>query len=310
MISLSGLQELVEVRSASGDEGVMKEYLLKFIQKNQVEWNVKPKVVEGKGFQDALILVFGQPTTAVFVHMDSIGYMVAYDNELVRIGGPRTIDGTTLVGRDAIGEIEGELMLIEDPEEGNKLRILSDRIIERGTILTFKPNYRETPDFVQSPYMDNRLGLWIALELCKSAQNVAIVFSTYEEQGGGSVGFLGKYLIERLGIYQALICDITWVTEGIKAGEGVAISLHDRGIPRRFFIKKILAIAGQSNIPFQLEVESSGGSDGTMLQDSDLPFDWCFIGAAEQYVHSPDEKVHKKDIQAMLEIYQLLLSKL
>ena len=54
----------------------------------------------------------------------------------------------------------------------------------------------------------------------------------------------------------------------------------------------------------------NGGSDGNALQKSDYPWDWCFVGAPEDNVHSPDEKVHKKDIQSMLDLYKKLMKKL
>lgn len=310
MIDLSGLSELVAIRSTSGDESAARNYVIDHVQKHQDTWKVKPKIVQGKGFQDTLILVFGKPTTAVFTHLDSIGFMVGYENDLVSIGSPRIIDGTELVGSDSLGEIDIELMVIEDEDGGKSATAVSERILDRGTNLTFKPHFRETDEYIQSPYMDNRLGLWVALKLCETLENGAIVFSTYEEQGGGSVGFLGKYLIEKLDVYQALICDITWVTQGIRPGMGVAVSLHDKGIPRRSFVNRILEITRKSGIAYQLEVESAGGSDGTMLQQSDLPFDWCFIGAPEENVHSPNEKVHKADIKAMLELYKVLMQKL
>ncbi|MEX1003169.1 MAG: M20/M25/M40 family metallo-hydrolase [Crocinitomicaceae bacterium] len=310
MIDLKGLKELVEVRGCSGDEHLVKSYLLDYIHTHQSKWAVTPKIIEGKGFQDAIILVFGTPKTAVFAHLDTIGYMVAYDNKVVKNGGPKTVDGATLVGSDSQGEIETELMVIENEEGNDTLKVISGRTIDRGTNLTFKPNYRESEEFVQSPYMDNRLGVWVALELCKTLKNGAIVFSTYEEQGGGSVGFLGKYLIDHHGVHQSLICDITWVTDGVQHGEGVAISMHDKGIPRRVFVNRILQIALESGIPYQLEVESAGGSDGTMLQNTDLAMDWCFIGAPEDNVHSPDEKVHKTDIKSMLNLYKELMEKL
>ncbi|MCB9224088.1 MAG: M20/M25/M40 family metallo-hydrolase [Crocinitomicaceae bacterium] len=310
MIDLKGLKELVEVRGCSGDEGAIKDYILQYVKDNQTNWKVKPQIIEGKGFQDAFILVFGTPRTAVFAHIDTIGYMVGYDNALVKNGGPRTIDGIELVGTDSKGEIETELMVIETEDGGQILQALSDRTLDRGTNLSFKPNYRETESDVQSPYMDNRLGVWVALQLCETLENGAIVFSTYEESGGGSVGFLGNYLIKEHDVYQALISDITWVTDGILEAKGVAISMHDKGIPRRSFVNKIIKLAQEHKIPYQLEVESAGGSDGTMLQQTDLPFDWCFIGAPEQHVHSPDEKVHKADIVAMLDLYKVLMEKL
>ena len=78
----------------------------------------------------------------------------------------------------------------------------------------------------------------------------------------------------------------------------------------RSYVEKIISLAKESGIPFQLEVEGSGGSDGTEIQKAPYPIDWCFIGAPEDYVHSPDEKVHKKDIESMLKLYQYLMEKL
>jgi putative aminopeptidase FrvX len=176
--------------------------------------------------------------------------------------------------------------------------------------LTFKPNFIETEDFVQSPYLDNRLGVWCALQLAKTLENGAIVFSTYEEHGGNSIGFLARYLYNQFNIRQALICDITWVTEGVPHGKGVAISMRDGLIPRKVFIDKIITLAKASNIPFQLEVESAGGSDGSTLQKSELLIDWCFIGAPEDFVHSPSEKVAKFDIDSMVKMYAFLLQNL
>ena len=86
--------------------------------------------------------------------------------------------------------------------------------------------------------------------------------------------------------------------------------MRDSGIPRRSYINKIVDLAKESKIPFQLEVESAGGSDGNALQRSPFPFDWCFIGAPEDNVHTPDEKVYKGDIKAMVDMYNYLLEKL
>lgn len=304
------LEELVAVRGASGDESAIKSFLLDYIEANKHSWKTVPKIIHGDGFQDALILVFGEPKTAIFAHIDTIGFTVGYNNNLIKIGGPRTIDGIELVGSDSLGEIETELMVIENEEGSKELQCVSDRIIDRGTNLTFKTNFKLTEEFVESPYMDNRLGTWVALKVAENLENGAIVFSTYEEHGGGSVGYLGKYLYETYNLRQALISDITWVTEGVQHNKGVAISMRDQGIPRRSYLNRIIAIAKEAGIEYQLEVESAGGSDGTMLQNTDLPFDWCFIGAPEDNVHSPNEKVALKDIRSMVQIYEELMKKL
>ncbi len=303
------VKKLAEIPSVSGDEGRIKQFLLDYIQKNNKNWKVQPEIYEGSAFQDCIILVFGQPRTAIYAHTDSIGFTVGYDKELLKIGGPKIIDGIKLVGEDNKGKIETELMVIED-EERTALSYVFDREIERGTNLTFKPDFRETDEYIQSPYMDNRLGVWVALKIAETLEHGAIVFSTYEEVGGNSVANCAKFLLEKHNVYQALICDITWVTNGVKHGKGVAISMKDSGIPRRSYLNKIISLAKESKIDFQLEVESSGGSDGGVLQKSYLPIDWCFIGAPEDNVHSPDEKVHKHDIHAMVELYKYLMKHL
>jgi putative aminopeptidase FrvX len=301
------LKKLVEIRGASGDESRVRDFLIEYVRANCSKWAVQPELVYGDHFQDCLILIFGKPKTAIYAHMDSIGFTVGYGKELIKIGGPRTIDGMQLVGSDSKGEIETELMVIDEEDGGKLLQYVYDREIDRGTILTFKPNFRETDEFIQSPYMDNRLGIWNALKVAESMENGAIVFSTYEEHGGNTVGFCAKYLLDNFGVRQALISDITWVTHGVKHGGGVAISMRDSGIPRRTYLNRIIELSKDSGIAFQLEVESAGGSDGTMLQKSYLPIDWCFIGAPEDHVHSPDEKVFKYDIMTMVELYKYLV---
>jgi len=304
------LKTLIEIRGAASDESRMKQYIIDYVKKEGVNWKVQPEIIEGKGFQDTVILVFGEPRTAIYAHMDSIGFSVGYDKELIKVGGPRLLDGIQLVGSDSKGEIETELMVIEQEDGSIDLQYVLDREIDRGTLLTFKPNFRETEEYIQSPYLDNRLGVWNALKVCENLQNGAIVFSTYEEHGGNTVGFCAKYLWDKYELNQVLISDITWVTHGVMHGAGVAISMRDNGLPRKSYLDKIIALAKDSGVPFQLEVESAGGSDGGVLQKSDLPIDWCFIGAAEDNVHTPDEKVFKSDIQAMVDLYIYLMEKL
>ena len=303
------LKEMCAIHAPAGGEQPLTEFVLNHIQKHKKGWKVQPKIFHGDGFQDCIVLAFGKPKTAIFAHLDSIGFTVKYDNEIVKIGGPVTTEGISLVGEDSQGKIDSKMTVKED-EQGNKSVHLIDRAIDRGTDLTFKPNFRENDDFVQCCYMDNRLGVWNALKVAETLKDGIICFSCWEEHGGGSVGYLAKFIYENYGVKQALISDITWVTKGVKHGEGVAISMRDSGLPRRSYINKIIGLAKDSGVPYQLEVENAGGSDGNSLQRSPYPFDWGFIGAPEDHVHSPDEKVHKKDIESMVSMYQFLMKSL
>jgi len=301
------LKTLCAIQAPSGNEGAMTEFLLDHIKKNMGRWKTKPQIFSGDGFQNCIVLVFGKPRTAVFAHIDSIGYTARYKNQLVKIGGPGAETGTFLLGEDSMGKIE--CSLVNDKNE-TKLFCKFSREIERGTTLTYKPVFKENKEFVQCCYLDNRLGVWNALELSETLTDGAIAFSCWEEHGGGTAGFLARFLYEKYNVTKALISDITWITEGVHHGSGVVISLRDTGIPRKKFVDQILAHARESGIPFQTEVEGSGGSDGTEIQKIPYPIDWCFIGAPEDNVHTPAEKVHKKDIESMVNLYKYLLEKL
>ncbi len=305
------LQDLISISGASSDESNIKKELLNYIEKTQHNWKQIPQIIDGDEFQDTFILVFGKPRTAIYAHIDTIGFSVSYDNQLVKIGGPVLEDGFQLVGKDSSGEIETELLVIEQPNSNTpQLKCVFPRTIDRGTILTFKPNFRDTESTIQSPYLDNRLGVWNALKVAETLENGAIVFSTYEEHGGNTVGFCAAYLYNNFFIKQSLISDITWITEHVHHGKGVVISLRDSGLPRKSFLNRIIQLANKSGIDYQLEVESAGGSDGTTLQKSDLLIDWCFIGAAEDNVHTPNEIVAKYDIVCMVELYRYLMKHL
>ena len=300
------LHQLCAIPGTSGHEAEIKNFLLRYIQKEKKNWKTKPEILHGDCFQDCIVLKFGKPRTAVFAHMDTVGFTVRYFNQLLSVGSPDAEDGTRLVGHDRHGPIECELEFDKEQHALYKF----GRSIERGTPLSYKINFRESKLFIESPYLDDRLGVYVALKLAETLKDGVIVFSCWEEHGGGSVPFLAKFIYESWNVQQALISDITWVSDGVDHGKGVVISLRDRNIPRKEFIDRVIGIAHKHKVPHQLEVEGMGSSDGGELQRSPFPFDWCFVGAPQQHPHTPHEKVHKKDIQSMIELYQWLMKEL
>jgi len=300
------LKKLCEVHAPSGNEKAMKDFLLNHIKKEMKNWKVQPEIFHGDDFQDCLILKFGKPRTAIFAHIDSIGFTVRYFNQLLPIGSPDAEPGTRLVGYDSIGEIECELNF----DNEHHAFYTFGRQIERGTELTYKINFRDTKSHIQSAYLDNRLGVYNALTVAETLKDGVIVFSCWEEHGGGAVPYLTKFIYEKWGIKQALVSDITWVSDGVEPGKGVAISMRDRNLPRRSFVNRIIEIARKRKVDFQLEVEGVGSSDGREIQLSPYPIDWCFVGAPELDAHTPNEKVHKADIKSMISLYQFLMKDL
>src|SRR5687768_10245787 len=132
-MNFSLLKKLCAIHAPSGNESAMTLFLLKYIAAHSKSWNVKPELFYGDEFQDCIIMVFGKPVTAVYAHIDSIGFTARYDNELVKIGGPKIVPGTILSGEDKHGKIICEL---EVNEETKILRAKFDRTIEPGTDLS------------------------------------------------------------------------------------------------------------------------------------------------------------------------------
>jgi putative aminopeptidase FrvX len=304
------LKELISIPGVSSDESRICKFIYEYCLSNRNSWKNIPEIVYEPNKHDGLMLIFGKPRTAIYAHIDTIGYSVGYSNNLIPVGSPRFMEGMILVGHDKSGEIETEIMMFEQPDGDYDLKCIFDRQISPGTLLSFKPNFIETERYIQSPYLDNRLGVFAALKIAENLENGAIVFSTYEEHGGNSVDYFSEFLYNKYDLYQALISDITWVTDGVKHGAGAAISLRDSMLPRRKYVDQILSICKANKLPFQIEVESAGGSDGSTLQKSHLPINWCFIGAPENHVHTNKEIVYKYDIDNMINIFQVLMKEL
>lgn len=297
------LQTLCGIPGTSGDESLVRDFLLDFTETNKENWKHKPEIWHGKGYRDNLALIFGKPRLALYAHMDTVGFTVRYDNHVVPVGGPAARTGDVLVF-ESEGRIQ-ETRLIAEEDEG--LNLLDfPRPLEPGTLLTYEPRFFIENQFVHSPYLDNRLGIWALLQLAAQAEDVALVFTTYEEHGGGAAGYLARLLYERYGVDQCLIADVTWSTEGVFPGSGPVVSLRDSRIPRRHFVNRIRQIASDAGIPFQLEVEMYGGSDGKEIQQIPYPVDWCFIGPPSRNPHSSLESVHVHDLEAFPELLAAL----
>ncbi len=311
------LRTLCAIPATAGDEGLMADFLVKYFEEHSASFKVKPQIFHGPGFQDMVIAVFGKPRTAIFAHTDTVGYCVAHGKELFKVGNPKAEDGTKLQGfhngelAQCTLRIEKEKSAKKDKESKPEKYHYEGKVrFEPGTPLTYVPEWKETKKYISCAYMDDRLGVWNALLQAHTLENGALVFGTYEETGGGGAQVAGRFLQEKFGVQQALISDVTLLSDHIKHNKGVAISMRDRGIPRQSFVRKVISIASETDIAHQLEVENAGGSDGISLQNSSYSWDWCFIGPPEDKYHQPGEKVAKADAEAMVALYKVLMERL
>ena len=301
------LQNLCAIPGTSGDELAIRDFLLQYIGDQKHNWKTQPEIWAGEGFQDNIVLVFGKPTIGFYAHIDTVGFTVRYDNYVIPIGGIDAKTGDCLVFEKEGKTLETKLIY---EEEKDLIMVDAHLPIIPGTALSYQPDFEIIDSYIKSPYLDDRLGVYSLLELAKTADNIAIVFTTYEEHGGGAAGYLARLLFEKYQVSKAIVADVTWITTGVHFGKGPVISLRDSRIPRKVFVDEIRKIAKHAGIPFQLEVEAQGGSDGREIQHLPYPIDWCFVGPPSENAHSSIEIVHQKDAELFVVLLQVLAGQL
>lgn len=292
------LLKLQSIPGPSGDEGRIADFL-----------EQRCREIEGVSIRrvgDLVLAIRGRPKVAVFAHTDTIGFTQAYGRLLYPIGHPFVEGGEKIRSVDGKSEARVQVRQRGDKAEWR----LKGAKGEPGMRWVYAAPLKVKRDQVSGPYLDNRAGVWNAVRVLERCEDIAVVFSPGEEHSGRGASVGARLVYNDLGITRALISDITWHTKWIKQGKGPAISLRDRSVPRQRFLDGVLALAEESGLPFQREIEREGGSDGSYLERSTFPIDWVFIGAPEKRTHTPRESCKISDLWATVDLYASLIPRL
>lgn len=295
--------ELLSLPGVSGDEAAIAERVAKEAQ------SIEGVTIHRIG--DNVVAVRGIPRVAVFAHTDTIGFTLGYDRRLIPIGSPQPEDREPLHCTDGSG-LQGR---VRKNEEGVRLRRVRT---SDGKRTDATPGsrwiYARAPKFTNrtltSPYLDDRAGVWAALQALSRCPHIAVAFCTGEEQHGHGARVCADWLYRTHGITEALIADITWHTKDTPCGKGVVLSLRDAFCPRQVFLDRVLSLSAESGIPHQREVQSAGSSDGGHILRSPVPIDWVFVGAPEKRPHTSREQVELSDLHAMADLLSFLAARL
>lgn len=286
--SLDLLWELLKHDSPAGDEGTLADWLEAWLAREAPD-----AIVERLG--DSLVVTRGaKPAAAIFAHLDTTGWTLGYRKRLVRIGGPDGKPGDLI--RPA-GQPDPGGTLARRKDGSWKMSGKTDALPGSRWVYAAVPAL--SGGTLTAPYLDNRAGVWAALHALTRCPRIAAAFTVQEETGSLGAQVCARRLFEAHGISQALVADLTWHTKHIKSGLGVALSLRDSSLPRQRYLEQVLTLAERSGLPFQREVEWSGGSDGAGIDRSGVPMDWVFVGAPEKFPHTARERVSVSDLQSM-----------
>jgi endoglucanase len=92
-------------------------------------------------------------------------------------------------------------------------------------------------------------------------------------------------------------------------GDGPAIKVRDSSFiadPR--LVDWMIKAAEKANIPYQLEVLESGGTDGRAIQLTRAGAPAGCVSIACRYIHSPSEMVDSDDVENAIKLLVKLLS--
>jgi len=299
-ITLDTLLELLVIPGPSGDEGAVADFVAHTIADQIADVRVHR-------IGDNVVAIKGDaPKTAVFAHTDTTGYTLGYDSALIPIGGPSAEDGDEL--RSASGATG--IYRRKDPKSSARLRRIENGQAEPGARFVYARAPKVKNGIVTAPYLDNRGGVWCALRALEAAPQIAVAFTTGEEMHGHGARVCAEYLHREHAITQAVIADLTWHTDDTPFGKGVVVSLRDAFCPRQAFLDRVLAVAQESGIPYQKEVQSNGSSDGGHIYRSSVPMDWVFVGAPEKAPHTAKEQADLSDLNAMTDLLIELAEKI
>ncbi|MBI3837042.1 MAG: M42 family metallopeptidase [Planctomycetia bacterium] len=326
--SLEFLRRLLETPSPSGYEQPVQEIVRQYVSPfaDTVTTDVHGNVIAARNPSAALRVMFAG-------HCDQIGFLVQYiDNEgflyVQPIGGwdPIVLVGQKLTVWTSTGPIFGAIArkpihLLTDDERKQvpKLKDLwldigaqdkteAAQVVRVGDPVTLELGF--TPmrnNLASSPAMDNKTGLWVAIEALRRTGpkklNCALyAVSTVQEEIGLRGAITGTYGVNpQVGI----AIDVTHATDcptidkkqegDVALGKGPVIYRGPNMNP--VVVEKLMETAAAGEVPYQ--VAASGRAtptDANTIQTSRSGVATGLVSIPNRYMHSPVEMISLDDI--------------
>ncbi len=279
-------------------------------------------------------------------HMDEIGFMVTHidDKGFIRfhtLGGfdPKTLTAQRVIihgKKDIIGVMASKPIHVMTQDERNKVAKLSDYFIDTGLKpeevkelvkigdpVTREREFIEMGECVNSKSLDNRLAVFILIEMFKQLKGKEVpydiygVFTVQEEVGirGANVSALKINPDFGFGLDTTIAFDLPGASAHemiTKLGEGTAIKIMDASTICDYrmvdFMKKT---ADKHNIKWQPEILTAGGTDTAGIQR--MTQGGSIAGAVSiptRHLHQVIEMANKEDIQGSIDLLTACVSEL
>jgi endoglucanase len=279
-------------------------------------------------------------------HMDEIGFMVTHidDKGFIRfhtLGGfdPKTLTAQRVIihgKKDVIGVMASKPIHVMTQDERNKVAKLSDYFIDTGLTpeevkdlvkigdsVTREREFIEMGRCVNSKSLDNRLAVFILIEMFKNLKGKEVpydiygVFTVQEEVGvrGANVSALKINPDFGFGLDTTIAFDLPGAAAHemiTKLGEGTAIKIMDASTICDYRMVEFMKnTADKHKIKWQPEILTAGGTDTAGIQR--MTQGGSIAGAVSiptRHLHQVIEMANKEDIQASIDLLTACVSEL
>ena len=322
-------EDLANLHGPSGDEGQVRDYLLKVYRAEADEI-----------LRDGLGSVFGmkkgkkdEPVIMIAGHMDEVGGMVTRLQEngfvkFINIGGVvphvwvsqnvviqtakgkvKGVVGSVPPHMGATGEVTMESLFIDVGAESKK--DLEKYGIKPGDFLTFENDYYVTKNKnrIVSKAWDNRFGTGMALEVFRELKNIehpntVICGATVQEEVGLRGAKTSSQMVEPDLFIAIDVSPVGDATPGPgddfgKLNGGFLIRFYDpRNIMNPKMLEYVEGLAKKHKIDYQFFL-SMGGTDAAIARYAGSGCFSITIGLPGRYIHSNTSMIDVRDVEAV-----------
>jgi endoglucanase len=331
------LVELTEESGVPGYEDRIRERVRDVLQ-------TEVDTLESDAMGNVVGTVEGDPDTdhevVVAAHMDEIGFMVRNVTdegfvELTALGGwdPRVLKAQRVTVHTEEGDVPGVIGSVPphtqdeeaDPEPTVEdvhvdLGLDGETAGERvsvGDLVTMKQHTEVVGEHVTGKSLDDRVCLFAMLEAARRIEEPAATIhfaaTAQEEVGIRGATALGVDLDPDLAIALDVTVanDVPGFEKGeqvTRLGEGTAIKLKDGSVITNPAVhRRLQSVARAEDVPFQLEVLPSGGTDTAGFQNTYGAKPVGAISIPTRYLHTVTESAHHADVAATIDLLTAFL---
>lgn len=341
MINVELLKNICEVPGAPGFEQPIRKLVLQ-----ELKGLVDDIIIDNMGNVIALKKGKARKKVMIAAHMDEIGFIVTHidDDGFLRfhpLGGfdPKTLTSQRVIvhgKKDLIGVMGSKPIHLMKPEERNKQVPISDYFIDLGmpkeevikyisigNPITRERQLIEMGDCVNSKSIDNRVSVFILLEVLRGLKGQEVPYDIYgvftvQEEVGLRGAISSAHLIDPdfgFGLDVTIAFDVPgaqaheYVT---KLGKGAAIKIMDgTSISDYRMVNYLKKTADKHDVLWQSEILPAGGTDTAGIQRYGKK--GAIAGAISiplRHMHQTIEMASKSDIKHCIDLLAAAITEL